>query len=183
MIVGKRVVLRPLVDPDLQLLTDWGQDPDALFGRYQRFQMDYLQHLFDSYRHHGLISRDAGVLMVEAIEDRREIGVVQYTLKGNPDDDVPHPEIGFGIAARAARGKGYATEAVGLLVDYLFAGYPSERITAFTDVENAPAQRLLSRVGFSREGVMRRATFRSGSFHDVALYGLLREEWRPREGR
>src|SRR5690348_15367385 len=63
MIAGKRGALRPLVYADLEVITGWGRDPEALFGPYQRFQMDYLQRLLDSYRQDGLLSRDAGVLM------------------------------------------------------------------------------------------------------------------------
>jgi RimJ/RimL family protein N-acetyltransferase len=68
---------------------------------------------------------------------------------------------------------------VGLLVEYLLSGYPTERVAAFTDIENAPAQRLLERLGFQREGVLRRATFRDGRWRDLAIYGILREEWEP----
>jgi RimJ/RimL family protein N-acetyltransferase len=85
--------------------------------------------------------------------------------------------VGFGIPDVGARGKGYAQEAVGLLVDYLFGGYATARITAFTDVDNLPAQRVVEHAGFRREGTLRRSIFRDGQWRDLAIYGLLREEW------
>lgn len=57
-----------------------------------------------------------------------------------------------------------------------------ERISALTDAENAPCRRMLEKLGFRCEGVMRRATFRDGRRRDLALYGLLREEWEQRKG-
>jgi hypothetical protein len=44
--------------------------------------MDYLQHLRDSYRRDGLLTREAGVLMVETALGKEAIGFVQYTLRG-----------------------------------------------------------------------------------------------------
>jgi RimJ/RimL family protein N-acetyltransferase len=118
------------------------------------------------------------LLLVETIEDEQPIGFVRYTLIPFPDSDLPHPEIGFGIPEANARGKGYATEAVSLLVDYLFNGYPAERISAFTEVENQLARKLLVRLGFNQEGILRRGIFRDGYWRDIALYGILREGWR-----
>ena len=99
-----------------------------------------------------------------------------HILMRFPDADFPHPEIGFGITEVSARKQGLAQEAVGLLVAYLFAGYAAERISAVTDAENRPAQGLLEALGFRREGVLRRASFRDGQWCDMVLYGLLRDE-------
>jgi RimJ/RimL family protein N-acetyltransferase len=52
-----------------------------------------------------------------------------------------------------------------------------ERVEAFTDVENLPSQRILDKLGFQREGVLRRSNFRDGRWCDLAIYGLLRDEW------
>jgi RimJ/RimL family protein N-acetyltransferase len=117
------------------------------------------------------------MFLVETLNEPQVIGFVRYTLIEYPDADMPHPEIGFGVPEASARGKGYAKEAVGLLVDYLFSNYPAERISAFTDQENLPAQHVMERIGFQREGMLRRSTFRDGEWHDLAIYGLLRNEW------
>jgi aminoglycoside 6'-N-acetyltransferase len=124
----------------------------------------------------GLLSRQSGFLLIERLEDGQGIGFVRYSLIAYPDADNPIPEIGFGIPDLSAQGKGYAKEALGLLVDYLFAGYVVERIMAFTEIENIPSQRVMERCGFQREGVLRRSIFRDGAWRDIAIYGLLREE-------
>ena len=40
MIKGSRVVLRPIQDKDWPIIEEWGQDREALWGPFQRFQMD-----------------------------------------------------------------------------------------------------------------------------------------------
>jgi RimJ/RimL family protein N-acetyltransferase len=179
MIKGLRVVLRPIQDKDWPIFEKWGLSREALWGPFQRFQMDHVPSLRQAFQQTGLLKRDIGLLIIELLENQQIIGFVRYTLIPYPDSDIPHPEIGFGLPEVNARGKGYAKEAVKLLVNYLFSGYPTERIAAFTDSENTPAQRMMEGVGFHREGTLRRATFRDGHWRDIAIYGILRQEWKP----
>ena len=177
MIRGTRVSLRAIQDQDWPIVESWGQHREALWGPFQRFQLDHVPMLRQAFQATGLLKRESGVLLIEINEDKRIVGFVRYTLLPFPDADLPYPEIGFGIPEVEARGKGLAQEAIKLLVDYLFSGYPTERIAAFTEAENVPAQRVLEGQGFQREGVLRRAMFRDGSWRDVVIYGLLRQEW------
>jgi RimJ/RimL family protein N-acetyltransferase len=124
----------------------------------------------------GLLTREAGFLLVETIADNIVIGFVRYTMIPFPDADLPYPEIGFGIPKADAQGKGHAKAAVRLLVDYLFAGYPVERIMAFTEEANLPAQHVLEANGFQVEGTLRRAIFRQGSWRDIRIYAILRQD-------
>jgi RimJ/RimL family protein N-acetyltransferase len=177
MIEGSRILLRPIQERDWALLEAWGERRAGLWGRFQRFQLDHLPLLRRAYAQTSLLSRESGFLLIETRLDRQVIGFVRYTLIPYPDSDLPHPEIGFGLPEASVQGKGYAKEALQLLVDYLFAGYPCERISAFTDPENLPARRVMESLGFQCEGALRRALFRDGEWRDVALYGLLRREW------
>ena len=95
-----------------------------------------------------------------------------------PDADHPYPEIGFGIPEVSARRKGYGAEGVKLLVAYIFSGYPTERIVTLTDIENNPAQSILENLGFQREGIIRKGLFRDCEWHDIAMYGILRDEFK-----
>jgi RimJ/RimL family protein N-acetyltransferase len=176
MIRGDRVLLRPIQAEDWHKFEEWGQSREAFWGPFQRFQMDHLPLLREAYQQTGLLRRESGVLLIETTEDPQVVGYVRYTMLGFPDADLPYPEIGFGMPEVDARGKGYSTEAVQLLVDYLFRGYPAERIAGFTDDQNEPAQRVMERAGFRREGVLRRAMFRDGQWRDIAIYAVLRHE-------
>ena len=177
MIKGSQIRLRPLRDEDWRKFEEWGSTREALWGPFQRFQLDQVPLLREAYQQTGLLKRDGGMLLIETSSDRQVVGFVRYTLLSLPDADIPHPEIGFGIPEISSRGKGHAQEAVRLLVGYLFAGYPVERVSALTDEENKPAQQVLESVGFQREGALRRAMFRDGEWRDVVLYGILRHEF------
>lgn len=178
MIRGKRVILRPIQDQDWDIFEQWAQSREALWGPFQRFQMDHITQLRQAYQESKLLTREAGFLLIETIENPQVVGFVRYTLLHFPDADIPYPEIGFGIPETGARRKGYAQEATALLLEYLFGGYPTERIAAFTDVDNLPAQHVLEKAGFQREGTLRRASFRDGQWRDIAIYSVLRMDWK-----
>jgi len=177
MLKGKRIILRRVREGDWPDIERWAEEPDAFFGAYQRFQVDLLGELKEGYEKTGLLTRDSAFMMVELVEGKRAIGVVRYRPLGLPDEDLPVPEIGFAIAEESARGKGYAKEAVEVLVRYLYDSTPTERIMAVTGAENVSSQRVLEGLGFQREGVLRRAMYRNGRWSDAFIYGLLRREF------
>lgn len=81
------------------------------------------------------------------------------------------------------RGRGYATEAVSLLLEYAFAERGLRRVAAEVFDGNCPSRRLLERLGFVHEGTARDARFAGGEFQDTFQYGLLAPEWADRGER
>lgn len=86
-------------------------------------------------------------------------------------------EIGYFLVPSERR-KGYCTEAVKILVDYLFLSKDIVRIQAHTDVRNVASQKVLEKNGFKKEGVIRKSLFVRGKWRDRYLYSILREEWK-----
>jgi len=94
-------------------------------------------------------------------------------------DDSRQCEIGFTIAPKY-QGHGYATEAVRLLLDYLFTARGKHRITACCDPRNTASVALLERLGMRREGHLRQSTWAKGEWTDDLVYALLHDEWQSR---
>jgi RimJ/RimL family protein N-acetyltransferase len=66
------------------------------------------------------------------------------------------------------------------VLDEIFREWPAlTRVSAWTLASNTPALRVARALGFTREGVMRSAVVHGGRPRDLALYGLLREEFNP----
>jgi RimJ/RimL family protein N-acetyltransferase len=76
-------------------------------------------------------------------------------------------------------GHGYVTEAVQLLVDYLFAVKKQHRVQLVIVPENAASRRIAEKCGFQLDGTARGAFFNDGRNQDVLLYSLLRTDQRP----
>jgi len=97
------------------------------------------------------------------------------------DENNRSCSLGIGIAKIDNHGKGYGTEALGLILDYGFLNMGMERITANTLEINIPAQRALEKLGFVMEGRSRKDTYFRGKRFDKLNYGLLAHEWRKNE--
>jgi len=105
-------------------------------------------------------------------KDGTSIGLIVYF--GQSSGSIT---IGYAIEP-SEHGKGYGTEALQLMTDYLFLAKEIHRIQANTDPENKASQRILEKVGFKREGVSRRSSFVRGQWRDEYNYSILREEWK-----
>lgn len=86
-------------------------------------------------------------------------------------------EIGYALLP-AERGKGYCTEAVSIMVDYLFLSKDVPCIQATTDVGNVASQKVLKTAGFTEEGILRKRFFSNGGWKDTVVFSILREEWK-----
>ncbi|HSH01651.1 MAG TPA: GNAT family protein [Anaerolineae bacterium] len=91
-------------------------------------------------------------------------------------EDGQQAEIGYTLATRA-QGYGYGREAVSCLLDYLFVELGLHRVRAICDVENEASVRLLTHLGWRREGHMVENVWFKGSWGSEYLYALLRREW------
>lgn len=89
-------------------------------------------------------------------------------------------ELGYSIA-RHLWNRGYVTEAARAVIDAAFGAHEGlERVRAMADARNAGSQRVMEKVGMTREGVLRRNRVERGEAIDEAWYGVLREEWQGR---
>ena len=82
-------------------------------------------------------------------------------------------EIGYWLAT-AYRGKGIMTEAVKAIVDYGFTTRKLLRIDAPVYAFNKESAAVLVRNGFTMEGVMPKAYFRSGEYHHALHYAIVK---------
>lgn len=83
-----------------------------------------------------------------------------------------HAEIGYKFSS-AYHHKGYATEAVEKLVDIAFSELNLHRLCAHVQDDNTPSIRLLTGLGFEKEGVCRDYLCLNGMWTDHLQYSLI----------
>jgi ribosomal-protein-alanine N-acetyltransferase len=77
---------------------------------------------------------------------------------------------------RAVAGRGLASLAVALVCDHAFGAVGLHRVQADIRPENGPSRRLVERLGFQREGLLRRYLDIDGAWRDHLAYGLVAED-------
>jgi RimJ/RimL family protein N-acetyltransferase len=115
-----------------------------------------------------IMLHDTAFFIIE--KNRTAIGHIGSWMQGRA------MEIGFALVPNE-RAKGFGTEAIQLIVDYLFLTKDIVRVQVSTDTENIASQRALEKSGFVKEGTMRKLWYTRGEFRDHYLYSILKEEW------
>lgn len=80
-----------------------------------------------------------------------------------------HLDVGFW-------NKGIMTEVLGAVVRFLYERTDAHRLQATVHSEHRASVRVLEKVGFKREGVLRGRAYWHGQFCDLYMYALLRGE-------
>ena len=162
---GKTVNLRVAEKEDLLFLKEWRNNLEFT-GQFQSVSQETMKDLEKQYG--DLV--DEKWFFIEK-KDGTKIG----TMSHKPVFKIQ--EIGSALLP-SERGKGYCSEAVMIMVDYLFLSKDIPRIQAHTDARNVPAQKVLEKAGFKKEGTFRKEYFVRGEWRDSCIFAILREDWK-----
>ncbi len=176
MLTGRSVLLRPVRESDLERLYAAHTD---LASRGDYFPLNVMSEpaFRREFAEHGFWQREEGLL---CIVDRRQDGdVVGHIEFFKPVSYWDAFELSYQLYDPGVAGRGYVTESVQLLVDYLFGSKKQHRIHLVIVPENSASRRIAEKCGFVLEGTVRGAFFNGGRNHDVVLYSLLRDDPRP----
>jgi len=162
---GRNVSLRIVEKHDLPILLEWDNNVDfrGQFENLKQETMADLERFYDNIK-------DEQWFFIEK-KDGTKIGFISHFLSGG------EREIGYNIVPNE-RNKGYAKEAIQIMVDYLFLSKDIMRIQAKADAENVQSWKALEKAGFKREGILRRTFYCRGKWRDDCIYSIIREEWK-----
>ena len=165
LLAGKKVNLNLVEKAELHILKEWVNNPNFV-GEFEPISQETLADLEKQYDNLA-----GGQWFFVEKKDVAKIGyIAHFKSKGCV-------AIGYMLLPNE-RGKGYGSEAVQLMVDYLFLTKDIVRIQAETHPDNIASQRVLERAGFTKEGHMRKSFFSRGVYRDTAMWSILREEWK-----
>jgi ribosomal-protein-alanine N-acetyltransferase len=170
---GRRVYLREVRPEDVnENYYRWMSDPDVTRFLESRFFPNSLASL-RQYATDKQGDRDNVFLAILLHENHRHIG----NIKLGPIDWIHRRgEVGILIGEKDCWGKGYAAEAIGLLVDYAFDRLNLHKVTAGCYATNEGSTRTFEKAGFVREGLRKQHCFCEGSYVDVVLLGRVRQK-------
>jgi [ribosomal protein S5]-alanine N-acetyltransferase len=174
MLNGERVVLRPVRERDLAGFIN-AHTEISNRGEFFPLGVQPESALRRAYAETGFWQPDEGTLL---IWDRSNVmvGHIEFFRPVNYWDAW---ELSYLLYDDRFAGRGFVTEAVQLLTDYLFGAKKINRIQLVIVPENAASRRIAEKCGFTLEGTARGAFFNGGRNHDVVVYSLLRDDPRP----
>jgi ribosomal-protein-alanine N-acetyltransferase len=173
---GRKVTLRPIREADLDAAYAAHVD---IANRGAYFPLGVMSEpgFRREFAEHGFWQREEGMLLISgAATDDQIAGHIEFFKPVQYWDAF---ELSYQLYDARYAGRGYVTEAVQLLVDYLFGAKKQNRIHLVIVPENTGSRRIAEKCGFVLEGTVRGAFFNGGRNHDVLLYSLLRDDPRP----
>lgn len=172
----ERLVLRPFTREDAAAVRRLAGDREVA-ATTMHLPHPYPEGAAESWIDRHAPDYAAGRGVVWAIT-RREgdslVGAVGLTV----DPEMRRGELGYWIG-REEWGRGWATEAARAAVRFGFEVLRLDRIVARHLASNPASGAVMRKLGMQAEGTLRRHVLKWGERHDVVVYGLLREEWRP----
>ena len=171
MLKGTSITLRPVRESDLNTLHQFHVDIANRGEFYPRGVVSEVRFRKD-FQENGLWDRDEGMLVIVTPEDEI-LGHIEFFKTVNYLDEY---ELGYQVYSEEHRGKGITSQAVNLLVTYLFETKQVNRIRLIIHTDNAASRRVAEKCGFQYEGIARGAWYNGGRHHDVAVYAILHDD-------
>lgn len=177
---GELVLLRAKTTRDVErFLADGIVDDMRLYGDgYIPFPVSDAQRREWMEKDTGFVAGEAASLAIENA-DGELVGSINAV-----DCDRRAGLLWYGIAIFAGhRQRGYALDAVRILLRHYFEERGYHRAGARVYAFNEPSILLQEKLGFSLEGRQRESVLTGGERHDLLLYGMLAEEFFSKWGK
>ena len=174
-ISGKHIYLREVRLSDVNdRYYSWLNDPEVNQFLETRYAPRSLENIAEFVRSHDGKS-DEPFFAVCLNKDDSHIG----NIKVGPVNWIHrNAAISLLIGDKGCWGKGYATEAIALIVAYSFNVLNLNKVHAGAYVQNVGSIRAFERNGFRKEGLLEGHVFHDGQETDVVLLGLRAADYR-----
>lgn len=170
----ERLILRPFQKADYQFFVELETHPVNLeYEADEAPSQEFLTKKFDDMlAAEGQEKREKYVFLIE--ENGVPLGKVLIWLI---DKYLDEWEMGWVLHPQHT-GKGFASEASRALIDFGFKELGANRICANCNDANIASEKVMARIGMTKEGVLRETRKLRGNYYGSCIYGVLRREWK-----
>ncbi len=171
-IMGKQIYLRAMEPEDMDMFMDMINDAEISkmvvgwsFPVSKKEQMDWYNNAVSSQNKRFTICLQ---------ENDKAVGVVTLTNIDFVNRSATH---GIKLHPSCPKGRGIGTDAVMTLMEYAFNQINLNRLDGSWLLFNTASKRLYEKCGWHEEGIKKKAVYRDGVYHDLAICGILKEEY------
>ncbi len=169
---GERVLIRNLEAKDYDALSIFFADEDVMYyylpARQQTFSARELDELLADWN-----DLDTSFVFT-VLYEQRPVGIITCE---SVDLEMGHAEVGIALLNAVERGKGLASEAMTVFINFLFDDLELHRINARIISGNKDSFKLFERLCFRHEGTQREYIRRGSTYLDMNIFGLLARDW------
>ncbi|MDI3473751.1 MAG: [ribosomal protein S5]-alanine N-acetyltransferase [Candidatus Woesearchaeota archaeon] len=171
-IIGDRIYLKEMNEVDAIKLHEHSKEPklNEFSGPYQASDSieKALEYINNSKK--NILERKSYILGIYEKRTEELVGTIGFF---DLDDKNKNGELGFWIAKNYWN-KGYMTEAIKIMTNYIFTELGYHRISAHFHELNKAVGRILSKAGYEKEGELKEAIkSKEGKYYNEIIYGIV----------
>ncbi len=170
----KRLLIRPFSLADAPVVQELAGD-EAIAATTLNIPHPYEDGMAEEWigSHQERFEKGEAVILAITLRDEKSlIGAIGLEINQLHE----RAELGYWIG-KPYWNKGYCTEAAKAVVQLGFEEYKMLRIHAAHFSSNKPSGRVMEKIGMQHEGKLRRHIKKWGTFEDLDIYGILKEEF------
>lgn len=176
MLIGKKIILRPLNIEDLNKTLEWRNNLELIkltqgirFPKTIEMEKEWFENALNDKSNRNVY------FGIDEIASGNFIGIIQL----NNIDYISGTAIwGFIIGDKENQGKGYSVEAPILLFNYAFNVLNLRKIFGYPIVYNDATLKMHHKIGnFKQEGILKQHVYYDGVYHDVLILSLFKEDF------
>lgn len=171
---GKSVTLREIKKEDIKTYKEIESNMESRLLMNDGIPFPPTENDHDKFINEISADKEDYMFAIEQKSDETFIGTIAVYMI-NWKNSTCHVGISIGSSYQ---GKGLGTDAMNVIVEYIFNYLNINKVKLTVFSFNKRAIQSYKKCGFQLEGVLRKEIFRFGSYHDVFLMGIIREEWK-----
>lgn len=166
---GPSISIRKLVPSDFETISQFEYSASITEPHSKA------ERLAEIFKESGMWLDTSGAVAIVDNATQRMVGTLQY-YRSAPC--IHGLEIGYVVHSLDNRGKGYASQALGLFSDLLFSEKPNFfRQQLLIEVWNTASWKVAEKSGFVREGILRSCGFGEGDPADCFVYSRTQKDY------
>ena len=174
MYTGDLVRLRDYSKEDLEMAKNYVNNPEV--KQYLEPGIPYLYTLANEEKWYEAISANSDTYNF-AIEDKKTGKYIGGCGVNEVDWKNSKAVVGIFIGDVAYHSKGYGTDAMQVIVRFIFEQMNINKIKLEVYSFNKRAIRCYEKVGFQVEGVLKEEIFRNGKYHDIIEMSIFKRDY------
>lgn len=168
------ITLRPLTKYQITPFYSWLNDEEVV-----KFSLTLFQHIStkeEVFQWYSKLLDDTKNYTIGIFLEKTDV-LIGYSGICNISNSNKSGEFFIFIGDKTYWGKGIGTQVTKDILAQGFHKLNLNRIMLTVSAPNIAGIRAYENAGFKKEGVMRKACFRDGQFHDKILMAFLKEDW------
>lgn len=171
---GKNIYLTPLERHNLVSVHQWLKEIDNFFFFAEYFIIQPTLDEIEVWYNSLINNLKNKVFIINHLETKVSIGMIELS---KIDWKNRNAYIGILIGNKNQRRKGFASEAVKIIINLAFKYWNLHKLYALVCSANLPSLKLFEKLNFTKEAVLKESLFIDNTYYDQIIFSLLKKDY------